>query len=367
MKNKPIRTTYPLLPPLDEYVSYLEKIWDSVIITNRGNMELQFEMELKKKLGLEYMSVVNNGTTALILALKALQLTGEVITTPFTHISTAQAILWNGLTPVFVDIEEDTYNVDPEKIEQAITPQTSAILAVHLFGQPCHIDALEKMANKRGLKLIFDAAHCFGVEINDHSVLQAGDCSTISFHATKTFNTVEGGAIICKDPALHLEIEKLKNNGIDGIQNPVTYGLNGKLNEFQAAFGLLQLQYIDLAIDKRKEIFQLYQEKLQSIKGIRMMNEKPGIKYNYGYFPIIIDTAITGYTRDQLFEKLKNENIHCKKYFDPLVTDVSILNNFKKTPLPIAEKTARNIICLPIHHLLEEEDVARLLRMLGCS
>jgi dTDP-4-amino-4,6-dideoxygalactose transaminase len=367
MKNKPIRTTYPLLPPLDEYVSYLEKIWESGIITNRGTMEVQFGMELKKKLGLEHLSVVNNGTTALILALKSLKLSGEVITTPFTHISTSQAILWNGLTPVFVDIEEDTYNIDPEKIEQAITPQTSAILAVHLFGQPCHIAALEKIAKKHRIKLIFDAAHCFGVKENEKSILQAGDCSTISFHATKTFNTIEGGAIICKDPALYLEIEKMKNNGIDGTKNPVSYGLNGKMNEFQAAFGLLQLQYVDQAIQKRKEIIQLYQKKLQSIKGITMMNEKPGIKYNYGYFPIMINPTLYGYTRDQLFKKLETENIHCKKYFDPLVSDVPIFKHFKRFPLPVAEKVAQNIICLPLHHLLEEVDVARLFRMLDCS
>ena len=301
------------------------------------------------------MSVVNNGTTALILALKALQLSGEVITTPFTHISTAQAIIWNGLKPVFVDIEEDSFNIDPEKVEQAITPETSAILAVHLFGQPCHIEALEKIATKHQIKLIFDAAHCFGVEENKKSILQAGDCSTISFHATKTFNTIEGGAIICNDHALHSEIEKLKNNGIDNAQNPVTSGLNGKMNEFQAAFGLLQLQYIDLAIEKRKTLFHLYQRLLNPIQGITFLGENPGIRYNYGYFPIVIDHSKTGYYRDQLFEKMKMENIHCKKYFDPLVTDVPIFQHFKRTPLPIAEKTALNILCLPLHQATGRE------------
>ncbi len=366
MNSKPIRTTYPLLPPLNEYVSYLEKIWESGIITNRGNMEMQFEMELKKKLGVEYLSVVNNGTTALILALKALNLSGEVITTPFTHISTAQAILWNGLTPVFVDIEEDTFNIDPEKVEQAITPETSAILAVHLFGQPCNMKALAKIAKKHGIKLIFDAAHCFGVEENKKSILLAGDCSTISFHATKTFNTIEGGAIICKDQTLQTENEKLKNNGIDVAQNPVTAGLNGKMNEFQAAFGLLQLQYIDQAIEKRKTLFHLYKKMLHPIPGIAFLTEKPGIKYNYGYFPIVIDSLITGYTRDQLFQKMKNKNIHCKKYFDPLVTEVSIFQNFKRSPLPIAEKMARNILCLPLHQVMEEEDLVQCARLLIC-
>lgn len=364
MNNKEIQTTKPLLPPLAELMPYLEQIWDSDILTNGGEVHAKFEQALCKHLGTEYISLVSNGTLALILALKALKLNGEVITTPFTHISTIQAIYWNNLKPVFVDINEADFNIDVSAIEKAITPNTTAILPVHVFGNPCKVDEIDKIAKKYNLKVIYDAAHCFGVELNNNSVLNYGDISIISFHATKVFNCIEGGAIICRDRAMKVYLDALKNSGIDSDFQSVGYGFNAKLNEIQAAYGLVQLNHVNKAIEHRQIIARKYRELFINFEAVFLIDEQERINYNYSYFPIIINSNKFGKSRDQIVDYLKENKINTKKYFYPLVSDFKEFNRFKKTALPVAEQVANNIICLPLSHKIQIYEVGLIVNLL---
>src|SRR5659263_379349 len=284
--NKPIYVTQPALPPLEEFTELLKQIWDNKILTNNGPFHQQFEKELANYLGVKYISVFANGTLALMTALQALRITGEVITTPFSFVATTHSLWWNNIKPVFADIESNTFNLDPEKVEAAITPQTTAIMPVHVYGNPCNLDALQKIADTYGLKLIYDAAHAFGVKVNGNSVLNYGDLSILSFHATKVFNTIEGGAIICQDEKTKKRIDFLKNFGFADEVTVIEPGINAKMNELQAAYGLLQLKYVDENISKRKTITELYREKLTDIPGVKFLNDMKDVDHTYSYFPI---------------------------------------------------------------------------------
>lgn len=358
--NKPIYVTQPALPPLDEFKHYLDKIWENKILTNNGPFHQQFERELAEYLGVKYISVFSNGTLALITALQALRITGEVITTPYSFVATTHSLWWNNIKPVFADIEPDTFNLDPEKVEAAITPQTTAIMPVHVYGNPCNVDALQRIADVYGLKLIYDAAHAFGVTINGESVLNFGDLSILSFHATKVFNTIEGGAIICPDEKTKKRIDYLKNFGFAGETNVIEPGINAKMNELQAAYGILQLKYADTYIAKRQAVAQQYREGLRNIEGIRFLEDIEGIRHNYSYFPILVDVKKYGKTRDELYEFLKLNGIHGRRYFYPLITQFPTyrgLPSAKPSCLPVAEKVAEQVICLPIYPDLEVKKV----------
>ncbi len=349
--DKPIYVTQPYLPPLDEFIPYLKDIWDSKWLTNMGKYHQQFENELTKYLGVKHVSLFTNGTLALITALQALRITGEVITTPYSFVATTHALHWNGITPVFCDIEPEYCNIDTDKIESLITPKTTAILSVHVYGNPCQVDKIQKVADTYGLKVIYDACHAFGVEINGKSILNFGDLSILSFHATKVFTTFEGGAIICHDEKMKKRIDFLKNFGFADEVTVVAPGINAKMNEFQAALGLLQLKYIDKAIEKRKKIAQLYREKLSRIEGIRFLNDIPGVKHNYAYFPIFIDEKEYGRSRDEVYEELKKHNIYTRRYFYPLISQFPTYRNLPSSSnknLPIAEKITGCVLCLPI-------------------
>lgn len=364
MEGKKITVTSPLLPPLEEFIPYLEKIWDSKWITNNGQFHQQLEEALCDYLGVKYISVFTNGTLPLITALQALRITGEVITTPYSFVATTHALWWNGIKPVFVDIDSHTLNLDPKKIERAITPKTTAIMPVHVYGNPCNIEEIQAIADKYGLKVIYDAAHAFGVRINGESILNNGDMSTLSFHATKTYNTIEGGALICKDEQTKKRIDYLKNFGFAGETEVVAPGINAKMDEVRAAYGLLNLKYVDKAIDNRKIIAQTYREGLKQIKGISCLHDIEGVRHNYSYFPIFVDEKEYGLTRDELYQKLKDNNILGRRYFYPLISDFSTyreLDSAKPTNLPIANKVAYQVICLPIYDNLELKDVERII------
>jgi dTDP-4-amino-4,6-dideoxygalactose transaminase len=358
--NKPIYVTQPALPPLEEFTEYLKQIWESKILTNNGPFHQQFERDLTEYLGVKYLSLFANGTLALVTALQALRITGEVITTPFSFVATTHSLWWNNIKPVFVDIEPDYFTLDPEKIESAITPQTTAIMPVHVYGNPCKVDAIQKIADIYGLKVIYDAAHAFGVKINGNSILNYGDLSVLSFHATKGFNTIEGGAIICPDEKTKKRIDFLKNFGFADEVTVVEPGINAKMNELQAAYGLLQLKYIDGYIAKRKFIANIYRNKLADIEGIRTLCDIEGIHHSYAYFPILIDEAKYGCSRDELYEKLKSHNIFGRRYFYPLISQFPTyrgLDSARKGNLPVADKVAGQVICLPIYPELEHETV----------
>ena len=349
--NKPIYVTQPALPPLEEFIPYLQQIWDNKILTNGGPFHQQLEKELCDYLGVEHLALFTNGTIALITALQALRITGEVITTPYSFVATSHSLLWNGIKPVFVDIDPNTLNLDPDKIEAAITPQTTAIMPVHCYGHPCDVDAIQKIADNYNLKVIYDAAHAFGVQCHCGSVLNHGDLSVLSFHATKVFNTFEGGAIICPDAKTKVRIDQLKNFGHVGETNVVAPGINGKMSELNAAMGLLQLKYIDQAIIKRKEIDTAYREKLKNIIGINCLNDAGEKVANYAYFPILVDTDYP-ISRDDLNEKLKNNDIYPRRYFYPLISEYPMyrgLVSAHRDNLPIATKAAKQILCLPIY------------------
>jgi len=308
--QKKIFVTQPSLPPLEEFIKYLEQIWDSKILTNNGPYHQQFEKELSEYLGVKYLSLFANGTLALVTALQALRITGEVITTPFSFVATTHALWWNNIKPVFVDIEPDYFTLDPEKIESAITPQTTAILPVHVYGNPCKVDEIQKIADTYGLKVIYDAAHAFGVKIRGNSILNYGDLAILSFHATKVFNTIEGGAIICHDEKTKRRIDFLKNFGFAGETTVIAPGINAKMNELQAAFGLVQLKHIDEYISRRKEIAEFYRKQLSGIKGIRVLYDIEGIDHSYTYFPVFVDELLYGESRDALYDRLKRDNIY---------------------------------------------------------
>ncbi|GHV15446.1 aminotransferase [Spirochaetia bacterium] len=358
--NSPILVTLPLLPPLEELIPCLEDIWNRKWITNNGNYHEKLESALCKYLRVPYISLFTNGTLPLMCALQALGVEGEVITTPYSFVATTHALWWNGITPVFVDVEEKTGNIDPDKIEAAITPRTTAIMPVHVYGNPCDTEKIAAIAHQHGLKVIYDAAHAFGVERNNDSILNAGDISTLSFHATKTYNTVEGGALICRDERTKRTIDYLKNFGFESETEVVMPGINGKIDEIRAAYGLLNLKYVEAAIERRKHIAIQYREALRDIEGIGFMNDIPGVKHNYSYFPIFVDKNEYGMGRDELYEKLKSQNIFGRRYFYPLISTFSTyrgLVSANPDNLPVATRLADSVICLPMHHELGEKDV----------
>lgn len=342
--------TKPSKPPMDEFQAYLERIWNSRWLTNNGPIHQEFEKALCDYLEVDHICLFANGTLALISALKALNLKGEIITTPFTSVATAQSIYWNQLQPVFVDINESDLNINITEIEKAITPKTSAILPVHIFGNPCHVEAIDELARKNQLKVVYDAAHCFGVKLNGGSLSEFGDLSILSFHATKVFNSIEGGAIICHDKTTKDYIDALKNSGKMPGYKLAGYGFNAKMNELQSAFGLVQLKYIDRLIAQRKYAVMKYRELLENVNGLRFMEELENVKYNYSYFPIIIDPEEFGASRNELLLHLENRKIKTRKYFHPLVTDYPEFKIFKNGDLSIARRIADNILCLPLFH-----------------
>ncbi len=365
--KKQITVTSPLLPPLEEFIPYLQKIWDSKWITNMGQFHQQLEEALCDYLGVKYISIFTNGTLPLITALQALEIKGEVITTPYSFVATTHSLWWNGIKPVFVDIDPITCNIDPNKIEAAITPQTTAIMPVHVYGTPCDMDAIQAIADKHGLKVIYDAAHAFGVKQNGKSVLTAGDMSTLSFHATKVYNTIEGGALVCNDAETKKRIDYLKNFGFEDETTVVGPGINGKIDEVRSAYGLLNLKQVDNAIEIRKNIVQQYRNALKNIPGISFMNDIEGVRHNYAYFPIFVDAEKYGMTRDELYFKMKAKNILGRRYFYPLISTFSTykdLESSRPENLPVSVKMADSVICLPIHTELTEGDLERIISVI---
>jgi len=367
MTDKPIYVTKPYLPPLEEFVPYLEKIWANKFLTNGGPFHQQLEQALCEHLGVEHIALFTNGTIALVTALQALRVTGEVITTPYSFVATSHSLLWNGIKPVFVDIDPNTLNLDPAKIEAAITPQTTAIMPVHCYGHPCDVDAIQTIADNYNLDVIYDAAHAFGVQCHCGSVLKHGDLSVLSFHATKVFNTFEGGAIVCPDAKSKQRIGHLKNFGYVDEVTVVAPGINGKMSEFNAALGLLQLKYIDQAVARRKEIDAIYRERLKDVKGIRCLQDAGEKVANYAYFPILLD-ADYPIRRDDLYRKLKDNGIHPRRYFYPLISDFPMyrsLPSAHRENLPVATAAAQQVLCLPIYPDLEMSVVDEITRFIA--
>lgn len=363
-EKKQITVTAPLLPNLDEFNELLKEIWDSKWITNNGSFHRQLETELAKYLKVPYVSLFTNGTLPLITALQALRISGEVITTPYSFVATTHSLWWNGIKPVFVDIEPSTGNIDPTKIEAAITPKTTAIMPVHVYGKPCDVDAIQAIADKYGLKVIYDAAHAFGVEVNGKSILEAGDMSTLSFHATKVYNTIEGGAMVMHDEKTKKRIDFLKNFGFAGETEVVAPGINSKMDEMRAAYGILNLRQVDDAIEARHQVAIKYRKALRPVEGITFWDDMPGVKHNYSYFPIFVDAEKYGMTRDELYFKMKEQDVLGRRYFYPLISEFSTyrgLPSANKENLPQAHKMADSVICLPMHHELSEQDIERIL------
>lgn len=361
-----ITVTSPLLPPLDEFIPYLRDIWDRKWITNNGHYHQELEKALCDYLGVEYISVFTNGTLPLITALQALRITGEVITTPYSFVATTHSLWWNGIRPVFVDVDPATGNLDPSKIEAAITPKTTAIMPVHVYGNPCDTEVIQAIADKYGLKVIYDAAHAFGVKVNGKSILRAGDISTLSFHATKTYNTVEGGALVCHDAKTKQRIDYLKNFGFAGETEVVAPGINSKMDEVRAAYGLLNLRHVDAAIEARHRVADRYREALAGVKGISMFSERPDVTYNYSYFSIFIDASY-GMTRDELYFRMRDNNVLGRRYFYPLISHFSTyrgLPSAAPSNLPVATRMADQVICLPMHHALTDEDVEKVINLI---
>ena len=364
MDNRIITVTSPLLPNLDEFDEMLKDIWNRKWITNNGFYHKQLETALAEYLKVPYVSLFTNGTLPLITALQALRITGAVITTPYSFVATTHALWWNGIKPVFVDIDWKTGCLDPNKIEAAITPKTTAIMPVHVYGKPCDTKAIQDIADKYGLKVIYDAAHAFGVEVNGESVLNAGDMSTLSFHATKVYNTIEGGAMVMHDEKTKKRIDYLKNFGFAGETEVVAPGINSKMDEMRSAYGLLNLKQVDTAIEARHQVAIKYREALRVVEGIEFWDDMPGVKHNYSYFPIFIEAKKYGMTRDELYFKMKNQNVLGRRYFYPLISEFNTYRGLPSaTPdnLPVATKMANEVICLPMHHALSEDDIQRVL------
>lgn len=360
MNEKQITVTSPLLPDLEEFNAFLKEIWDSKWITNNGSFHKQLEKELAEYLKVPYISLFTNGTLPLLTALQALRITGEVITTPYSFVATTHSIWWNGCKPVFVDIDPATGNIDPDKIEAAITPRTTAIMPVHVYGKPCDTKRIQEIADKYGLKVIYDAAHAFGVEVNGESILNAGDMSTLSFHATKVYNTLEGGALVMHDAETKKRIDYLKNFGFAGETEVVAPGINSKVDEVRAAYGILNLRQVDAAIEARHQVAVKYREALRPVEGITFMDDMPGVKHNYSYFPIFIDAEKYGMTRDELYERMRSQNVLGRRYFYPLISTFSTYRGLESAApknLPNAHKMADSVICLPMHHELSAEEV----------
>lgn len=366
MSNKPVYVTQPYLPPLEEFVPYMEQIWNNKVLTNGGPMHQELEDALCEYLGVKHIALFNNGTIALLTALQALRITGEVITTPYSFVATAHSLLWNGLKPVFVDIDPNTLNIDPSKIEAAITPQTTAIMPVHCYGNPCDVKAIQAIADNYNLRVVYDAAHAFGVQDTGGSILRYGDLSVLSFHATKVFNTFEGGAIICPDAKTKLRIDRLKNFGFVDETTVVAPGINGKMSEINAAFGLLQLKHIDQAMARRKEIDAFYRQQFKEVNGISSVEPAGQEVANYSYFPILIEPEYP-LSRDELYQKLKDENIFARRYFYPLISEFPMyrgMTSAKRDNLPVANATANKVICLPIYPALTNEDLSRIIEVI---
>ena len=395
MDKSLITVTSPLLPNLDEFHEELKKIWDCKWITNNGSYHKKLEAALAEYLGVPYVSLFTNGTLPLLTALQALRITGEVITTPYSFVATTHSIWWNGCKPVFVDIDPATGNIDPDKIEAAITPKTTAIMPVHAYGKPCDVRRIKEIADTYGLKVIYDAAHAFALEIPKHeadykrafdetrnalepckpvkreeqkveteSILNWGDMSTLSFHATKVYNTIEGGAMIMHDLATKKRIDDLKNFGIHDEVTVVGPGINSKMDEMRSAYGLLNLRQVDAAIAARQQVAIKYREDLRDVEGITFFDDMPGVRHNYSYFPIFIDEKAFGMSRDALYAKMKEANVLGRRYFYPLISEFSTyrgLESARPENLPNAHKMANSVLCLPMHHALSGEDLERVL------
>ena len=398
MDNKLITVTSPLLPDLAEFHEFLTQIWDSKWITNNGHFHKQLEAALKEFLGVPQVSLFTNGTLPLLTALQALRITGEVITTPYSFVATTHSIWWNGCKPVFVDIDPRTGNLDPEKIEAAITPKTTAIMPVHCYGKPCDVRRIKEIADTYGLKVIYDAAHAFALEIPKHeedyrrafdetcnalepckpvkreeqkveteSILNWGDMSTLSFHATKVYNTIEGGAMIMQNEETKKRIDFLKNFGFAGETTVVGPGINSKMDEMRSAYGLLNLRQVDAAIAARQQVAIKYREALRDVEGITFFDDMPGVKHNYSYFPIFIDEKAFGMSRDALYAKMKEANVLGRRYFYPLISDFSTyrgLESANPANLPNAHKMADSVLCLPMHHALSDEEIQRIIDLI---
>ena len=366
--DRNITVTSPLLPPLEDFVLSLEKIWDSKWVTNNGQFHHRLEKALCHYLGVEYLSLFTNGTLPLITALQAMHITGEVITTPYSFVATTHALWWNGIKPVFVDIDPSNCGLDPDRIEAAITPRTTAIMPVHCYGKPCDTKRIQAIADKYGLKVIYDAAHAFGVKVNGESLLKQGDMSTLSFHATKVYNTAEGGALVVKDAETKKRVDYLKNFGFAGETEVVAPGINSKMDEIRAALGLLNLMQVDEAIEKRHKVAERYREALRNVNGIRFFDDMPGVKHNYSYFPVFVDAGEYGMTRDELYFKMKERGILGRRYFYPLISNFSTycgLPSAAPENLPVATRIANEVVCLPMHHGLSEEDVDRVCKLIN--
>ena len=377
MNEKQITVTSPLLPDLDEFHNLLKEIWDSRWVTNNGQFHKQLEMALCKYLKVPYISLFTNGTLPLLTALQALRITGEVITTPYSFVATTHSIWWNGCKPVFVDIDPATGNMDPEKIEAAITPATTCIMPVHCYGKPCNTKRIQEIADKYGLKVIYDAAHAFGLEVPAEQyglpaydekgmagIMNAGDMSTLSFHATKVYNTIEGGALVVHDEKMKKRIDNLKNFGITDEVTVVAPGINGKMDEMRSAYGLLNLKQVDAAIKLRNEVAKKYRASLRTVTGVSFWDDMPGVRHNYSYFPVFINTNEFGMSRDGLYFKMKEAGVLSRRYFYPLISNFPTyrgLHTANRENLPLSNKMAEEVLCLPMHHALSDEDINRVL------
>lgn len=369
MDEKPIYVVQPYLPPLEEFLPYLEKIWASKILSNGGPMHQELEARLCQHLNVEHISLFNNGTNALLTALQALGIQGEVITTPYSFVATTHSLLWNGLSPVFVDIDPVTLNLDPRRIIDAITPQTTAIMPVHCYGHPCNVNAISEIAKEYGLKVIYDAAHAFGVEDQGGSILRHGDLAVLSFHATKVFNTFEGGAIVCRDLATKKRIDQLKNFGIVDEVTVDNAGLNGKMSEINAAFGLVQLEHISDVAHRRAEIDSYYRLHLASVQGITLLGTGTGVNVtpNHSYFPVLVEPNFP-VSRDELYNKLKEAGVFARRYFYPLISDLPMYSGIQSAAaenLPVARSAAARILCLPIYPALTSDDLHRVVEVIA--
>ena len=367
MSRESMKVTSPLLPPLDDFIESLHDIWDRKWITNNGEYHRRLEHALAEYLKVPYISLFTNGTLPLLTALQALDIKGEVITTPYSFVATTHSIWWNGCLPVFVDIEEGTCGIDPDKIEAAITPRTTAIMPVHCYGQPVKMKRIQEIADKHGLKVIYDAAHAFGVEMDGESVLNAGDMSTLSFHATKVYNTLEGGALITHDEQTKRRIDYLKNFGFAGETEVVAPGINSKVDEVRCAYGLLNLKQVDAAISERRKVAEKYREAFRDVPGIRFFDDMPGVRQNYGYFPIFVDAKKYGMTRDELYFRMQEQGIYGRRYFYPLISSFipyRDLPSARPENLPIAKRMADEVICLPIHHELSKVDIQKVIELI---
>ena len=366
MRNKNIPVTQPFLPELNEFIPYLEKIWDNRWLTNNGPFHQELEAKLCDYLGVEYISLFNNATIALITALQAMRISGEVITTPYSFVATSHSIMWNGLEPVFVDIDPITFNIDPAKIEAAITPRTTAIMPVHCYSNPCYVEAIQKIADNYGLKVIYDAAHAFAVNYKGESLLKWGDLSILSFHATKVFNTFEGGAIISPDAKTKQRIDRLKNFGIADELTVTAPGINGKMSEINAAFGLVQLKHINYAMQQRQAIDSNYRTALSDVKGITLYQHNQDANSNYSYFPILVE-ANYPLSRDELYDKLKANNILSRRYFYPLISNMPMYRGLPSAQarlLPQSNQLADKVLCLPIYHELNSLDQDKIIKLI---